>query len=96
MSDTNVYEPEIRARIGTASHKVDVLEVRAAPIGTALNLIHSQGGESERVLSGAGGRRDGGGHGGEHPRGRPHYGSPGLPYHISRATKRRETEHSVP
>ena len=40
LSDTKVYEPDIRARLGTAAHscKVVVLKFRTVPIGTALNL----------------------------------------------------------
>ena len=36
LSDTNVYEPQIRARLGTASHfyQVVVLKLRTVPLGT--------------------------------------------------------------
>ena len=40
LSDAKVYESEIRALFGTASHfcEVVVLELRTVPIGTALSL----------------------------------------------------------
>ena len=40
LSDTNVYEPYIRARLGTAAHFCEgvVLNLRTVPIGTALSL----------------------------------------------------------
>ena len=40
LRDTKVYEPQIRALLGTASHfcQVVVLKLRTVPIGTALNL----------------------------------------------------------
>ena len=40
LSDTKVYEPEIRALLGTASHSCEavVLESRIVPGGTALGL----------------------------------------------------------
>ena len=40
LSDTKVYEPEIRALLETASHfcEVVVLKLRTLPIGTALSL----------------------------------------------------------
>jgi len=40
LSDTQVYEPQIRALLGTASHfyEVVVFKVRTVPIGTALSL----------------------------------------------------------
>ena len=38
LSDTTIYEPEIRALLGTASHfcEVVVLKLRTVPFGTAL------------------------------------------------------------
>ena len=40
LSDTQVYEPQIRALLGTASHfcQVVFLKLRTVPIGTALSL----------------------------------------------------------
>ena len=40
LSDANVYGPQIRARLGTASHfcEVVILKFRTAPIGAALSL----------------------------------------------------------
>jgi hypothetical protein len=38
LRDTNVYEPEIRARLGTSSHTCEVVvpKLRTVPIGTDL------------------------------------------------------------
>ena len=49
LSDTHntVYEPQIRARLGTAAHfcEVVVLKLKTVPIGTALSLriLHALG-----------------------------------------------------
>ena len=45
LSDTQVYEPEMRALLGTASHfcEVVVLKLRTVPIGIALSqrMLHT-------------------------------------------------------
>ena len=40
LSATEVYEPSIKARLGTAAHfcEVGVLKLRTVPIGTALSV----------------------------------------------------------
>ena len=38
FSDTIIYEPEIRALLGTASHFCEAVALRAVPLGTVLNL----------------------------------------------------------
>ena len=45
LSDSKVYEPYIRARLGTATHfcEVVVRKLRTVPIGTALSLVPHSG-----------------------------------------------------
>ena len=52
LSDTNVYESEIRARLGTAAHfcEVGVLKLRTVPIDTALSVcVCERESDRERV-----------------------------------------------